>query len=272
MRTLKRVVDKILTSTGLQYWPVTVKGGMAAGARWTLYPGSAYWRGTFESKLQSAILRFGPVEGECCWDLGAHFGLFTIGFAKAVGPSGQVGSFEPDPVSSARCQRHIRMNGTSWVRHWTAAVSEFDGEQELILSQGKGATTSHLAYEGEYNTPFATVQVKKVRLDDLVSNGELRLPRLVKVDVEGHAAPALRGARSDCHGSTDTVHQLPQPARDCRHTRCSRIAWLHGRLVGWQTLRVGRHPMRIGTDLHGVIIFSVMSSSAELLITRISRG
>jgi FkbM family methyltransferase len=137
------------------------------------------------------------------------------------------------------------MNGMSWVRHWNAAVSEVSGEQELILSQGEGATTSHLAYEGEHNTPFATIRVAKVRLDDLVSRGELRLPRLVKVDVEGHAAPALRGAREAIATARPTVFISFHSPQEVAGTRAVleplgyTSAWLDGRRCTWDDVACG---------------------------------
>ncbi len=38
------------------------------------------------------------------------------------------------------------------------------------------------------------MQVKAVRLDDLVGAGEIHLPDFIKIDVEGHAHKALAGA------------------------------------------------------------------------------
>lgn len=53
----------------------------------------------------------GNISGWNCWDLGAHFGLYSVALALRVGPEGQVAAFEPNPVSFARLERHRRMNG-----------------------------------------------------------------------------------------------------------------------------------------------------------------
>ena len=39
--TLHRLANLVLGRTPLGLWPVRVRGGVAAGARWTLYPWSA---------------------------------------------------------------------------------------------------------------------------------------------------------------------------------------------------------------------------------------
>lgn len=93
--------------------PVTIRRGAAQGTRWTLFPWSSYWRGTHEPEVQAAIMSLGggDISGWNCWDLGAHFGLYSVALALRVGPEGQVAAFEPNPVSFARLERHRRMNG-----------------------------------------------------------------------------------------------------------------------------------------------------------------
>jgi FkbM family methyltransferase len=193
---LIRFLDWFLALTRLQYWPVRVRAGIAAGARWTLYPWSAYWRGTQEPALHQAMLGLGDIRGWCCWDLGAHFGIYSIGLARRTGPTGEVAGFEPNPVSYARLERHRRMNGITWMKTFEAAVSDQAGSAELLTYGDLRSTTTHLAYEtetvGAITRPIA---VPTVVLDDLVASGRLRPPDFIKVDVEGHAHRALSGAR-----------------------------------------------------------------------------
>ncbi len=195
MQNLKTIVSQVITQTSIQYLPVTVQKGLAQGARWTLFPYSAYWRGKIEPDVEAAVRLYGCVRGATCWDLGTHFGIYTIGMAMAVGPGGQVIGFEPDPISFKRCQRHVQMNLQSWVKLFNAAASESEGLITLILGQGAGTPTSHLAYEGENpNNAPEKVAVPTVVLDKLVERGEIQPPQFIKVDVEGHGAKALGGA------------------------------------------------------------------------------
>jgi FkbM family methyltransferase len=169
---------------------------MAKGARWTFLPYSMYWRLGSEAEVEAAILRVGDLRGATCWDLGTHFGIFTIGLAFAVGPQGQVAGFEPDPASFARCERHVLMNRLCQVKLFNAAVCAEAGAADLLLYEGQGTSTSHLAYRGESGVGAVRLRVKGVRLDDLVDEGEIRPPRLIKIDVEGHGGSALEGART----------------------------------------------------------------------------
>lgn len=193
---LIRFLDRFLALTRLHYWPVRVRHGLAAGARWTLYPWSAYWRGSQEPAMHGTLAEFGDIEGWNCWDLGAHFGIYSVGLARHTGPTGQVAAFEPNPVSYARLERHRRMNGLAWMKTFEAAVSDRTGTVELLTYGDLRSTTTHLAYENE--TRGANTQpvgVRSVVLDELVAAGELRMPDFIKVDVEGHAHHALAGAR-----------------------------------------------------------------------------
>lgn len=196
MRKVLGAVGALLGKTPLARFPVRVRSGLAKGARWTLLPYSAYWRGTYESDVDEAIGRLGGLSGATCWDLGTHYGIYTIGLARVVGPTGQVAGFEPDPVSFARCRRHVLMNRLDWVKLYPAAVSETDGRSELLKYGAFGSPVTHLRYDGEEGVGSTRVSVSTVSLDGLVSKGELRLPRFIKIDVEGHGAKAVRGART----------------------------------------------------------------------------
>lgn len=196
-RLIHRAADLFLRQTRLCYWPVRVKSGVAAGARWTLYPWSAYWRGGFEKELQHELVALGDITGWCCWDLGAHYGLYSVGLARRTGPSGEVVSFEPNPLSFARLERHRRMNHLAWLKPIEAAVSDAPGTAEFYTYGELESTTTHLPYEGEArDATCAPVTVRLLRLDDLVASGEIRAPHFVKIDVEGHAHKALAGART----------------------------------------------------------------------------
>ena len=196
MQNIKSLASNLITQTPIQYLPVTVQKGLAQGARWTLFPYSAYWRGNTELDVEAAIRLHGSIRGATCWDLGTHFGIYTVGMAMAVGSAGQIAGFEPDQVSFNRCKRHVEMNSLSWVKLFNAAVSECEGSSSLILTQGAGASTSHFAYEDEqHDSTITKVTVQTVVLDKLVENGEIRPAQFIKVDVEGHGAAALSGAR-----------------------------------------------------------------------------
>lgn len=195
MSRLRTLLSRAIGATPLAYWPVTVRAGPAKGAKWTLIPCSHNWRAGGEEDSEAGLAALGRVEGATCWDFGAHFGIHTVGMAMQVGPQGQVASFEPDPVAFARLSRHVRMNRLTHVHLFQAAASSKAGTLPLINSHGLGSSFSHFRYEDEQvseETPL--VPVATVAADDLVESGTIRLPNLIKVDVQGHGARALQGS------------------------------------------------------------------------------
>ena len=133
--------------------------------------------------------------GNVCWDFGAHFGIHTVAMALHVGPSGQVVSLEPDPVAFRRLSYHVRINQLDQVVLLQAAASASTQDAEMIITDGMGSSCSHFRYEDETISPDTrTMTVKRVAMDELVAGHQVRLPDLIKVDVQGHGASALRGS------------------------------------------------------------------------------
>lgn len=230
----ERVLSLLLGRTPLGLIPVRVRSGIAAGARWTLFPRTSYWRGTHEPELQPAFLALGggDILGWVCWDVGAHYGLYSIGLARRVGPTGQVAAFEPDPRSFARLERHRRMNRLAWLKTYCAAVSDHDRGAELYTYGQLGITTTHLPYDNEARTAkVGALQVATVRLDDLVERGEIRAPRFVKIDVEGHGHHVIDGMRRTLAGALPILivefHSEPEIRGVMSALQPLRYTWRH---------------------------------------------
>lgn len=54
---MKHLLPLLLGQTGLDRLPVRIRHGYLRGARWTLWPHSAYLRGHHESDFQTALTR-----------------------------------------------------------------------------------------------------------------------------------------------------------------------------------------------------------------------
>ena len=55
-----------------------------------------YFLGEYEPAITKVIESI-VNKGDCCLDIGANIGYFTLMLAKLVGPTGKVFAFEPDP-------------------------------------------------------------------------------------------------------------------------------------------------------------------------------
>jgi FkbM family methyltransferase len=190
------VLRRMISESPVSNIRVRIRCGPAKGARWTLFPFSMYWRSGGELEVATAAALVPHLEGASFWDFGAHFGIHTVAMAFKVGSTGEVAAFEPDPFSFSKLSRHVSLNRLQNVRCFRAAASNHLGAGEII-DCGIGAPTQHFAYPDggglrDRSQPFFVVQT--VRADDLVANMEIRLPDLIKVDVEGHGGAAIEGS------------------------------------------------------------------------------
>lgn len=186
---------KSLNIFGVNNLPIKVRGGINRGMVWTLFPWTSYWRGNHEPTLQEAILQTGNLTGKCCWDLGAHYGFYSVAFAHLAGISGRVYAFEPSESAFLKLKTHKSLNSLEQLTIFKAAVSDTSGEKELIRYDSAESTTSHFAFtdESTKKAPFRSM-VTTYALDELVEKGTISPADIIKIDVEGHGHKALLGA------------------------------------------------------------------------------
>ncbi len=177
-------------------FPVKVLCGIARGAWWSIYPYSAYWRrGGADPAIDAVLHRYAALPGIVCWDIGAHYGIYAVGLARAVGPAGRVEAFEPDPVSCRRLLWHRCLNRLSHLHVHPIAASGVTTTARLYQYTKFGDTTSHLPYLNESIESVPYREITTVALDEWVKSGRILPPHFIKIDVEGHAGPALEGMR-----------------------------------------------------------------------------
>jgi len=160
--------------------------GRMRGMRWVKGAGAhGYWLGSYEHDKRLAI-EDGVKKGSVFYDIGANVGYYSLMAAKLSEPDGQVVAFEPLPRNVAYIHRHVTLNKLQQrITVIEAAVSEHSGTAffDPDISTSKG----HIAREGQ-------LEVRLVCIDELVRSGEIPLPDVMKIDVEGAEAEVLRGA------------------------------------------------------------------------------
>ena len=123
-------------------------------------------------------------------DVGAHVGYFTLIAAKLVGPTGQVFSFEPDPINSGLLMRNIALNGYTNIEVITSALSSRSGSSTLYrtsLDSGR-----HSLYRHDIPV-IETIEVETTTLDQFLEARNWPTIGLVKMDVEGSEPEVLAG-------------------------------------------------------------------------------
>ena len=115
--------------------------------------------------------------------------------ASAVGGSGKVVAFEPNPRMFNRLQANVKLNRLENVDLCPVA-----------LSDQSGIVTLHIPKDGDYNQGLGSIHsanleeasdqinVPKISLDDWVDQHCLSRIDLIKIDVEGHEMQVFKGA------------------------------------------------------------------------------
>jgi FkbM family methyltransferase len=126
-------------------------------------------------------------------DVGANIGAHSKFLSGLVGPGGRVYAVEPSPRNLsilAYVKRRLALDNVQIV---PCAASDADGRASLVVpvyaSGGENYYRPHLgSKEG-----LRSVEVETRRIDSLLKDRERRIS-FIKIDVEGHELPCVRGA------------------------------------------------------------------------------
>lgn len=127
------------------------------------------------------------------WDVGANVGTVSLPLAVAC-PHAHIHAFEPSPPVLARLHRNLSLNPSlsSRVQVHEVALSDRTSRTEFHLSQdacNSGVGSIVRRPEGG----ATTVSVQCARADELVAQGRLPPPEVIKIDVEGFELEVIRG-------------------------------------------------------------------------------
>jgi FkbM family methyltransferase len=158
---------------------IRYSGGILSGLRLDCFTSEKYfWMGAdYERELVPLIHEALSVVS-VAYDIGAHAGFWSLVFASLC-PAGQIFAFEPDPANRARLEVNAAQLPNICVL--PCAVSDRAGTVRFE----QGSSTSHAIENGG-------IEVRTIALDSC----ELPTPGFIKMDIEGHGALALAGAKA----------------------------------------------------------------------------
>jgi FkbM family methyltransferase len=130
------------------------------------------------------------------FDVGGYEGIYTLFFARAVGPKGRVITFEPNPINCARIRENVVLNGFTNVTLKPIGLADRPGRAALSFPVGELARgTLQSDYQRSLADKF-TVRTVDVDLDTLDNQlADLPPPDFIKIDVEGLEVEVLSGMR-----------------------------------------------------------------------------
>ena len=124
------------------------------------------------------------------YDIGANIGLFTL---LASARCRNVVAFEPTHDTFRMLSENVALNfNPENIQLINAAASDTNGSQDIyVLTNGKDAWNSMAVKpeEGQYRID----RIKTVNVDEMVGNGKIPAPDVIKIDVEGWELHVLRG-------------------------------------------------------------------------------
>jgi FkbM family methyltransferase len=168
--------------------------------------------GLYDRELTRLVCRHAR-PGSVVIDGGAQLGYLTLRLARAVGPTGQVHAFEPDPRAAPKLREHVACNELPWVSVSECGLLDRAGTFDLALPAILGWAS---VIPGAWGAQ-ETARVRMTTLDGYVSEHGIDPQRisLIKLDVEGAELDALRGAH-DTLAATQAavlVEYLPERMR-----------------------------------------------------------
>lgn len=134
-------------------------------------------------------------EGMTVIDVGANIGYFTYLMSKLVGENGRVLAFEPEPDNYYRLSENWVLNKAHNVELSNLAVSNTNGYAYLNISNKESGEHSLEEKTREY--------LKRIRINTTKLDSYATEVGLIKIDVEGHEAKVIDGARKLLESNKD---------------------------------------------------------------------
>ncbi len=157
--------------------------GPLKGKRWLLATRINFFLGSYEPEQTDAFVS-AVRPGSVVYDVGAHFGYYSLLASQLAGAGGRVIALEPSPRNLEVLRRPIELNRATNITVLETALSDHQGEARFDNRSGSGV--GHLAADGP-------LTVKLTTLDAL--GREFPAPDVLKIDVEGAEEAVLCGGR-----------------------------------------------------------------------------
>ena len=169
----------------------------------------------YENAFATALLA-AVRTGDCVWDVGANVGLYSRMLRDRVGPDGLVCAFEPAP----KCYEALLADEGPNLQAYNLALGDKEAVMALAMADNPLGTTHSLVYRA--GGTDQQINVRVTRGDDVLKEGNLRLPNVIKVDVEGFEEEVIEGldstlARTECRALFCEVHFAILEQRGRRH-------------------------------------------------------
>lgn len=190
-RTLKRIVK-----SAFKNHVYVAQHGLAKGFKVT---GDLGFLGRPSATCEDRFFMSLDLAGKTAYDVGSHIGIITLFLSKAVGETGTVVSFEPNPETFAILRKNVDMNGLNNVNLVNSGLGEKRDTLSLVYGEYDGAQGTLDKALQEWLTKtrpgvkWKAALVEVYPLDEYIFVASLPDPDFIKIDVEGYEYSVLLG-------------------------------------------------------------------------------
>jgi FkbM family methyltransferase len=158
--------------------------------------------GSYEPEVWAALARH-AIADEVVWDVGAYIGSFALKASQDSRVKSVI-AFEPDPLTFQILKRNLALNGDP-ATSYPLALSDTTERRTLI--HGPATNRGMSTFDSSASTGIAehvsdtrsekllTFDVVCRTADELIADGEVPAPTLMKIDAEGWEYEILTGAK-----------------------------------------------------------------------------
>jgi len=203
---LKRLIWSLIRRVEFEYQTITPRGWRISGHTSDWIQRTLYYFGIWEPNLTAWIeSRVGSAD--VFIDVGANVGYFTLLASHLVGPDGKVVAVEAMPAIFERLAKHARDNELTNTRLINQAAVGPDSPPEVTMFWGDAG---NLGSTGMFRrgSELRPITVAASTLADMLTDEECRRARLIKLDVEGVEAEAVRGLGLDSGRFNDQLELI----------------------------------------------------------------
>ena len=130
--------------------------------------------------------------GAVLFDIGAHFGLFSLATLHYGGPTANAVAVDPSPIAVEFIKKQAKLNGLSDRLHVLQAAAGDRAGWQAMVSVGILSSGYFVRPSSEHTNSELTL-TPTVTLDQLVEDFKVS-PSHVKVDVEGYELAVIEGS------------------------------------------------------------------------------
>lgn len=161
---------------------------------------SSRWELNFVKNTEEKVFKMMKAEfeeGDIFFDVGANIGFYSCLFSEKAS---EVYSFEPNKNAVDILQQNIENNSLDNVNIVRAAASDNNGSKKLSKAPGSSVMGTAQVQDSEDG------EIKARTIDSLFEEEKVRIPDLVKIDVEGHELEVLRGMEEVLSKSSPVIY------------------------------------------------------------------